>query len=155
MKENERTLKAFRLQNKYIKLLEEIVEKQNEYNIFINSDYVPNERTVIEEALDFYHKHVMGIDVVSPNSEKIVDRVGNIVEMQLSAFTKTMANYFNAMLMNEETILSMLTILLDLHEFDFGRIAEGDDMGLKDKMTFYKPLINLLQEAVAEEQNNN
>lgn len=155
MSNNERVIKTFRIQKKYLKYLEDIIEKQNTYKEFIDSGFISNERTVIEEALDFYHKHVMGIDVVSPNSEKIVDRVGNIVEMQLSAFTKTMANYFNAMLMNEETILSMLPILLDLHEFDFGRVAEGDDMGLKDKMAFYKPLINLLQEAVAEQENNN
>ncbi|WP_423064712.1 hypothetical protein [Erysipelothrix rhusiopathiae] len=154
MDNNDRVFKAFRLQKKYVKNLEEIIKKQNEHNEYIKSNYVSNERIVVEEAIDFYHKYVMGTDVVSPNSEKIVDRVGNIVEMQLSAFSKTMANYFNAMLLNEETILNMIPIILEFHEFDFERIAHGDDMGLRNKLLDYKPLIHLLQEVVAEQDND-
>lgn len=149
----EREKVSYRLQKKYLIMLAEIVEKQNEHNKYIKSNYVSNERIVVEEAIDFYHKYVMGTDVVSPNSEKIVDRVGNIVEMQLSAFSKTMANYFNAMLLNEETILNMIPIILDFHEFDFNRVAQGDEMGLRNKLLDYKPLIHLLQEVVAEQDN--
>lgn len=155
MKENNRVFKAFRIQNQYLDLMQEIIEKQNKSSEFIRSGFVTNERIVIEEAIQFYHQHVFGTDVVSPSSEKIVERVGNIVEMQLTSFVMKLAEYFNAVLLNEETILEMIPFVLRYLDFDFEKFNEQDDPHFEIPLSQHKPFVESLRDAIAFRESEN
>lgn len=90
MDRNERKFQAYRLQKRYIDMLEEIVNYQNNLPEFIESGDVRNDRAVIEDAIEYYHTFVLGGDMLDSLIPKTVDLIANNINIELYRFLDTL-----------------------------------------------------------------
>lgn len=81
---------TFRIQERYLDMLEEIVNYQNNLPEFIESGDVRNDRAVIEDAIEYYHTFVMGGDMLDSLIPKTVDLIAENINKELYRFLDTL-----------------------------------------------------------------
>lgn len=90
MNKNERKFQAYRIKKKYIDMLDEIVQYQNNLPEFKESGAVRNDRAVIEEAIEYYHAYVLGGDILDSLIPEVVEEIAKNINTNLSDFLDTL-----------------------------------------------------------------
>ncbi|WP_159649695.1 hypothetical protein [Erysipelothrix aquatica] len=126
MNKQVRQHKQFRLKKKYIDMLEEIVEYQNNLPEFKESGAIRNDRAVIEDAIEYYHAYVMGGDMFDSLIPEVVEDIAKNINENLSDFLDTLEPALQNQLEIQSLNKEMLGVALRQMGFEITNIDEEE-----------------------------
>lgn len=112
MEKLERVRKQYRLQKRYVDMLNEIVSYQNNLPEYVESGVEVGERNVVEEAIENYHTQIFGNKVLSNAIPQMTEILANKLDLKFDRFFENMAGFLNDLLLTENINKEMLGYLI-------------------------------------------
>lgn len=152
MEQLERYKKSYRLQKRYLDMVEKIVSYKSNLSENIESGVEINERLIIEEAIENYYVQVFGEDVMSHVIPQMTSQLSNSLDLKFNNFFENMGKFLNALLLTENINKEMLGLLLQIENFNVDSALQ-DPKGF-EQMTVENELVYQLIENIIIKKNN-
>ncbi|CAM4167744.1 hypothetical protein [Erysipelothrix aquatica] len=140
----ERQKKSYRLQNRYLTMIDKIVSYKKSLPEYIESGVEVNERQVIEEAIENYYVQVFGDDVMSHVIPQMTKQLSNNLDLKFNNFFENMGQFLNALLLTESVNKEMLGLLLQIKKFNIDN-AIDDPKGFESAISENEQLYHILE----------
>ncbi|WP_159639431.1 hypothetical protein [Erysipelothrix anatis] len=140
----ERQKKSYRLQNRYLTMIDKIVSYKKYLPEYIESGVEVNERQVIEEAIENYYVQIFGDDVMSHVIPQMTTQLSNNLDLKFNNFFENMGQFLNALLLTESVNKEMLGLLLQIKKFNIDN-AIDDPKGFENAISENEQLYQILE----------
>lgn len=147
-----RERKTYRLQKRYIDLLEEIVTYKNSLPEYQQLNIEVGDRHIIEEAIENYHAQTFGEDVMSFVIPQMTETISNKLDLKFDRFFENMAKVSNALVMTENINKEMLGLLIQASSFDMN-VVLNNKIDLLENVTTENELLYHMVEQIILKKN--
>lgn len=128
MSKLDREKKTYRIQKRYLQMIDEIVAYQNGLPEYIESGVEVGDRSVIEEAIENYHIQIFGNKVLSNAIPQMTEILANKLDLKFDRFFENMGGFLNDLLLTENINKEMLGFLIQQEggvKEEFLTLADG------------------------------
>lgn len=153
MAELERLKKSYRLQKKYLTMIDEIVAYQQALPENTIAGVEVNDRGIIEEAIENYHTQIFGEKVMSQVIPQITRELSNNLDVKFNRFFENLGQVTNALIMTENINKELLGILVQASGFDMGIVNEGRTETLEEVAFESEPLYQVIEQIILLKNN--
>lgn len=156
MSKLDREKKTYRIQKRYLEMIDEIVAYQNSLPEYVESGVKVGERNVVEEAIENYHMQIFGGKVLSNAIPQMTEILANKMDLKFDRFFENMASFLNDLLLTENINKEMLGYLIQHSGGIKDEFLEPDQgipafTGISDDN---EPLWDILTQVILNKANN-
>lgn len=152
MEQLERYKKSYRLQKRYLDMVEKIVSYKSNLVENRESGVEINERLIIEEAIENYYVQIFGEDVMTSVVPEITKQLSNNLDLKFNSFFENMGQFLNALLLTENVNKEMIGLLLQIGSFNIDSAIQ-DPKGFEEATKENEVLYHLIENIIIRKNN--
>lgn len=152
MEQLERYKKSYRLQKRYLDMVEKIVSYKSNLVENRESGVEINERLIIEEAIESYYIQIFGEDVMTGVVPEITKQLSNNLDLKFNSFFENMGQFLNALLLTENVNKEMIGLLLQIGSFNIDSAIQ-DPKGFEEATKENEVLYQLIENIIIKKTN--